>query len=221
VVEQERFAFDVLAKGLASGTVSRRKALRLLGASLLGGALASVPGFARAVVEPSIRGCKGYCTQNFPAGPERARCISQGAKGSGPCYECNLGLNPPAGPNFPGCPPDQVFDMWAEFGTCCRTCPEDAVVCKSELGQNEACVGLDFQCELTPGAGGTFDPSSCSCICPPGTTECGANDPYSAVSPYGCADLQNDRHNCGSCGYTCLNVSETAVCVNGVCVEPA
>jgi hypothetical protein len=38
-------SFDELAKGLASGTVSRGKALRLVGGALLGTALASVPGW--------------------------------------------------------------------------------------------------------------------------------------------------------------------------------
>jgi hypothetical protein len=38
--------FEDLAKGLASGTVSRRKTLQLMGAALVGGALASIPGVA-------------------------------------------------------------------------------------------------------------------------------------------------------------------------------
>jgi hypothetical protein len=39
-------SFDELAKGVASGTLSRGKALRLLGAALVGGAMASIPGVA-------------------------------------------------------------------------------------------------------------------------------------------------------------------------------
>jgi hypothetical protein len=39
-------SFDDLAMGLAEGTLSRRKALRLMGAALAGGMLASVPGVA-------------------------------------------------------------------------------------------------------------------------------------------------------------------------------
>jgi hypothetical protein len=42
-------SFDELAKGLASGSVSRRQALRLMGGALLGGMLASIPGLAQAV----------------------------------------------------------------------------------------------------------------------------------------------------------------------------
>jgi hypothetical protein len=40
--------FDELASNLASGRLSRRRALRLLGAALVGSALAFIPGVARA-----------------------------------------------------------------------------------------------------------------------------------------------------------------------------
>ena len=39
-------SLDELAKGLATGTLSRGKALRLMGVALVGGALASIPGIA-------------------------------------------------------------------------------------------------------------------------------------------------------------------------------
>jgi hypothetical protein len=45
-------SFDELARGLASGSVSRGKALRLMGAALVGGALASIPGVAQAIHQP-------------------------------------------------------------------------------------------------------------------------------------------------------------------------
>ena len=35
----EEYSFDELARGLASGTLSRRRALKLVGAAFLGGAL--------------------------------------------------------------------------------------------------------------------------------------------------------------------------------------
>jgi hypothetical protein len=44
--------FDELAKGLASGTFSRGKALRMVSAVLVGGALASIPGAAWAKKKP-------------------------------------------------------------------------------------------------------------------------------------------------------------------------
>jgi hypothetical protein len=39
-------SFDELAKGLATGAISRRKALRWMGGTLVGAALASLPGVA-------------------------------------------------------------------------------------------------------------------------------------------------------------------------------
>lgn len=59
-------SFDELAKGLASGTVSRGKALRMVGGALLGAALASVPGVALADDD---------CSQC----PEGTTCVTGGA----------------------------------------------------------------------------------------------------------------------------------------------
>jgi hypothetical protein len=48
----EEHSFDELAKGLASGIVSRRQALKLVGGALLGGLLVSIPGVAQAHHKP-------------------------------------------------------------------------------------------------------------------------------------------------------------------------
>jgi hypothetical protein len=114
------YSFDELAKGLASGTISRRKALRLMGSALLGGVLASIPGVALAQQDGNSA-CAHFCNEVFPPGPERGQCKSQGAKGEGPCYECTPGLG--GGPNFPGCPADQVPDEV----TCECICPSGTI----------------------------------------------------------------------------------------------
>jgi hypothetical protein len=44
--EARDHSFDELTRGLASGSISRGKALKLMGATLVGGALASIPGIA-------------------------------------------------------------------------------------------------------------------------------------------------------------------------------
>jgi hypothetical protein len=69
-------SLDELAKRLASGTISRRKALRLLGSALLGGALASIPGMAWAA-NGGISACVRSCLQTFPPGRERGECVRQ------------------------------------------------------------------------------------------------------------------------------------------------
>jgi hypothetical protein len=51
-------SFDELAKELASGSLSRRKVLRLMGGVLVGSALASIPGIAWAKPKPIGAKCK-------------------------------------------------------------------------------------------------------------------------------------------------------------------
>ena len=85
-------AFDGLAKGLAVG-VSRRKALRLMGAALVGGALASLPGAGWAHHKRGHRGgggqqrgnsaCVQTCKAQEPPGKGRGQCISAAARGKG------------------------------------------------------------------------------------------------------------------------------------------
>jgi hypothetical protein len=94
-------SIDRLARGLATGTVSRRKALRMLGAALVGGALASIPGVAWAAKGGNSE-CVKCCKENFPPGPERGQCISAGARGECPVTcdgngggECPPGSLPP------------------------------------------------------------------------------------------------------------------------------
>jgi hypothetical protein len=55
--EARDHSFDELTRGLASGTLSRGKALRLMGAALVGGALASIPGIAWAKPKPAGAKC--------------------------------------------------------------------------------------------------------------------------------------------------------------------
>jgi hypothetical protein len=74
-------SFDELARGLASGEVSRGKALRLMGAALVGGALASVPRVAAAQdgVCPSASACCSceYAERDNPEETTRRKCFPQ------------------------------------------------------------------------------------------------------------------------------------------------
>jgi hypothetical protein len=80
-------SLDDLAKELASGTISRRKAVRLLGAALLGGVLGSVPGMALGQSRGNSA-CAQCCQETFPPGRERGQCVRECAIGQGPCGPC-------------------------------------------------------------------------------------------------------------------------------------
>jgi len=99
-------AFDELAVGLSSGTLSRGKALKLMGAALVGSALASIPGIAGAAPKPKPAGkkCKsdsqclsGVCVSGVCGGifgchrcPETCACaVSEG--GTIECISCPNG----------------------------------------------------------------------------------------------------------------------------------
>jgi hypothetical protein len=103
-------SFDELARGLASGSVSRRKALRLMGAALVGGALASIPGVAWG--EPPSGGL------DCPAG--RTRCTSGGSNSV--CCRCSE-RNPrcPSGTTCSCCGTRHAFDQGPQECICCPT----------------------------------------------------------------------------------------------------
>jgi hypothetical protein len=110
--DRRESTFDELAKGLASGEVSRGKALRLMGAALVGGTLASVPGIAWAAPRPRPDGkkCKrdSQCASGNCAG---GVCQAQGGCPSG-TTECDrtLGEGPPGRQCIPDCPQGQVLN---------------------------------------------------------------------------------------------------------------
>src|SRR5215217_4516829 len=73
-------SFDELTKGLATGAVSRRKALRWMGSALVGAALASVPRVAWAACPEGQTRCGDRCvnlqTNERYCGSCRNRCRS-------------------------------------------------------------------------------------------------------------------------------------------------
>ena len=68
----EEYSFDALAKGLASGTISRRKALKLVGTAILGGGLLAFGPTreAEAAECGSRHGCDRRCRNR-----RRCRCV--------------------------------------------------------------------------------------------------------------------------------------------------
>jgi hypothetical protein len=72
-------SFDELARALANGSVSRRRALRLMGAALLGGTLASVVGIGEAAAD------RGGCKRNGKHCKRDNQCCSGDCSSSGTC----------------------------------------------------------------------------------------------------------------------------------------
>jgi hypothetical protein len=142
-------SFDDLARSIAGGTMPRRRALRLFGGALFGGLVASIPGVALAQ-QGGNNACVRFCTQEFPPGPERARCIRQGARGEGPCHRFGCCLC--SDPTFP------------EFG---------ALACSPNVTSQQQCC--EESCAAHPSAFRQCDfvsgPRPFTCAGPPGS-EC-------------------------------------------------
>jgi hypothetical protein len=193
--------FDELARGLANGAVSRRKALRWMGSALVGGALASIPGVAFASHKGTPHGgggnggrssCAQFCNTLFGEGTTaQEECVSQGARGTGPCYSCTPGAGP--GPNFtPSCTaPKTQFNS----STCECECP--ATTC----GTNETLNTTTCLCESNPEtctAGENF-------CCPD------PNIPSSCFAVVGGGTVCATRVACG--GASCSDCSPDQICV--------
>jgi hypothetical protein len=178
-------SFDELAKGFATGAVSRRKALRWIGGALVGAVLASVPGVAWADVrcpEGQTRcglRCVNVRTNERHCGSCFNRCRSTQTCCKGRCV--NLQTNE------------------RHCGSCLNRCAE-----------GEECVGGVCQCPsgttLCGGncipncpSGQTLNTSTCQCVqtcppdCPPGQA---CVDGQCAICPIG------QYRTCCSCLYT-------------------
>ncbi len=76
---EREHSFDTLTRGLANGSISRRKALRVLGASLVGSVLAAFPGVALAA--PPAGKCKPQGAKcNVPRDCCSQNCFTQSGK---------------------------------------------------------------------------------------------------------------------------------------------
>jgi hypothetical protein len=113
--EARESSFDELARGLASGSLTRGKALRLMGAALVGGALASIPGLAWAAPQPKFVGarCKddSQCTLD---------CIEGFCSGYSSCKKCPPGCDCAVYPGSNGvrCRQTQGAHIVSSCGAC-------------------------------------------------------------------------------------------------------
>jgi hypothetical protein len=197
--ERER-SFDTLTRGLANGSISRRKALRVLGASLVGSVLAAIPGAAIAKPPP------GTCLKEGKPCKTNTDCCSQNCetrKGKlvcGPALQCT--------------------------GSGQGNCPQPANQCLQVLCANGFCGAA----QAKPNGTGCNDGNPCTVgetcqggVCTGGAANaCNDNDPCTVdtCNPQtGCihTEIPNCCRNDSDCqdGNPCTtNTCESNVCVS-------
>ena len=123
--EARERSFDALATGLASGSISRGKAIKLMGAALVGGTLASLGIGGVAAAAEDDQGENEECKRNGKKCKRSNQCCS------GNCVNGTCGA----------CPPGSTL-----CGTTC--CPGATCTCAPVSGGGQACIqtptgGLD------------------------------------------------------------------------------
>ena len=148
--EMTESSFDELAKGLASGSISRGRAIRLMGAALVGGTLGSfgIGGVAAAdnLCKPTGKKCnknKQCCSGNCSGG-KCAACPSGQVLCNGSCVSTS-------------CPEGQTFNPTS----CQCECPSGQVLCS-----NGSCVSTSCP------EGQILNTTTCQCGCPSGQVLC-------------------------------------------------
>lgn len=209
--QSEGSSLDMIARGLAGG-MSRREALRVGGAALVG-AVAISPADAWAAAT-------GRCPHH------RVRC-------HGTCCPAGEVCLPPrrkGGKRRCGCPDHKrrcsgrcvnVHDDVRNCGTCGHACASGQVcangVCACPSGQamcSGVCVTLAGDpkncgaCGHACATGEVCAAGQCATQCPAGQANCGGI----------CIDTATDPANCGACGTACPTGE---ACVGGVCGCPA
>jgi hypothetical protein len=161
-------SFDELASGLASGTLSRSKALKLMGAALLGGTLASIPGIAwGAKLKPGGARCKrneqcasGQCVEGVCAAtacgacPEPCVCVTDLRTGDQACGGEAIRFEPRCNACLRGevcvasSTPGEVGCVAPCPITACGVCPEPCVCVTEFFSREQVCVQEAIRIEL-------------------------------------------------------------------------
>jgi len=163
--EARDHSFDELTRGLANDTLSRGKALRLMGAALVGGTLASLPGVAWAA-KGGRSSCAHFCQSLFGAStPQEGECVSQAKSREGACFRCTEAGG--CGPSFtkPTCP--EVTGQTYNCSTCQCECPTGQEECGGKCGTSigGTCTTNDQCCS------GNCSSGTCAAACKPNFTE--------------------------------------------------
>jgi len=224
-------SFDELAKGLASGTISRGRALKMLGAALVGAVLAS--GRGAALADTQCKPLRKKCNNN-------AQCCSSNCiedpQGSGKVCGCAAGQTLCPGNNscVQNCPPGEALDP----STCrCNQC-QNASECPTPDNECQRATCTNGLC----GVENVPDGTSCDDLNPCTTNDVCAAGVCAGTLTEGCVRCQGDpdcesvpvdlchRAICGAGGFcvvenrpdgtTCDDnnaCTENDVCTGGVC----
>jgi hypothetical protein len=156
--EAREHSLDELARGLASGNLSRAKALKLMGATLVGGALASIPGIAWAKPKPAGRKCNhnhqcesGQCVEGLCGGGGAAPCIDVPTEQ--PCCRpcCCTCTYVVAGNDVASCLGGYPDDSQACFDACDAATPQGSTA----SAHNLACPGVPSTFSCVPAETGS------------------------------------------------------------------
>ena len=174
----EEIFFDDLARGLVDGTLTRGKAIRLMGAALVGGALASFPGTAWAAKGGGggKSACAKYCKTLYPGdNAAQETCTSQGTKGTGPCFACGGPGNP-----APTCSTNETLNTT----TCqCEACTPGTSCGPGGVGTCRANgSGAGTTCSCDGSCAASCSECSASQVCIPSAGAC-LTSPFVCLTP--------------------------------------
>ena len=125
-------SFDELARGLANGSISRRKAIKFIAATTLGGIL-GLSGIGTAFAKNKT--CAQWCAAVFGANtPAAGRCTSDAAHGTGLCSSCTTATLP----SSVCCTRNSSGNCISYSGASCPCDSSQCLTCDSSTG---TCVG--------------------------------------------------------------------------------
>jgi hypothetical protein len=157
-------SFDELAKGLASGNMSRRRALRLMGAAFVSTVMASIPAVVSAAPPAHSRACGAKKTRC----PGSKKCVDLSSDRNS-CGACGNVCESPEDLCCDGVCTNVVFNR-NDCGACGNVCAEGEDCC------GERCVPLNTRENCGCCGCGCLEVEICvngSCQCPePGQTVC-------------------------------------------------
>jgi hypothetical protein len=222
--EAREHSFDELARGLASGSITRGKALRLAGGALLGAALASLPGAALA--DDDCRRIGRRCRRDSQCCS--GNCVRRGDDKVCGCPEGQRRCN------------DRCVNLKTDerhCGSCSNRCAEGVAcvdgVCQGGGGCPSGTTACGTGCVTNCTSGQVLDSSTCTCGCPSGTTACGTGCVTNCTSGQ---VLDPSTCTCGACTADttgcCAGYSGNSFCsanasspgttcwTSGTCIQP-